>query len=52
MTGTLPSGNKMSNLGEGGLAKRREQELNGHYSWSAAPEILSEAGNYGAISLN
>lgn len=32
MTSTLPSTDKTSNLEEGGLAKRREQELNGHYS--------------------
>lgn len=32
MTRTLPSADKMSNLGEGGLAKRCEQDLNGHYS--------------------
>lgn len=52
MTGTPPSADKMSNLGQGGLAKRHEQELNGHYSWSTAPEILSEAGSYGVISLD
>lgn len=52
MPGTPPSADKMSNLGQGGLTKRREQELNGHYSWSTAPEIPSEAGSYGVISLD